>query len=54
MSQRVCDVCGKQKDVSGGATCEKGHFVCHSCKTHKGLIVDSKRTKCPICDKPIR
>ena len=31
MPKRVCDVCGKNKDVSGGKICEKGHFVCSSC-----------------------
>src|SRR4051812_29329998 len=31
MSQRVCDECGKTKEVSGGKTCENGHFVCKDC-----------------------
>ena len=51
MATRVCDVCGKKKDLSGGKTCEKGHFVCSSCKN---LGMFSVRTKCPICDKPLR
>lgn len=32
MEQRVCDCCGKKKDVSGGKTCERGHFICSVCR----------------------
>ncbi len=46
MATRVCDVCGKKKEVSGGKTCENGHFLCSSCA--------SKRNQCPICKKPLR
>lgn len=28
MPKRRCDACGKEKDVSGGKTCENGHFIC--------------------------
>ncbi len=31
MASRVCDKCGKTKDISGGKTCSKGHFICRSC-----------------------
>jgi hypothetical protein len=33
MSQRkrICDNCGKEKDVEGGRTCENGHFICKDC-----------------------
>lgn len=52
--QRVCDGCGQKKDVSGGATCSNGHFFCSSCKSVKGIFVDSKRTSCPVCKSPLR
>lgn len=42
---RVCSACGKDKDVSGGKICEKGHFVCKSCAYD--------RRYCPICDKKL-
>ena len=42
---RVCSSCGKDKDVSGGKICEKGHFVCKSCAYD--------RRYCPICDKKL-
>lgn len=45
MPKRICDVCGKNKDVEGGKTCEKGHFVCRA---------DSGRTKCPICKTKLK
>jgi len=51
MATRICDTCGKKKDLSGGKTCEKGHFVCSSCKR---LGSFSHRTQCPICKKPLR
>lgn len=54
MAKRVCDVCGKEKDVSGGVTCSTGHFMCSSCKYAKGFLLDSKRTQCPICKKSLR
>jgi len=53
--KRTCDACGKEKDVSGGKTCEKGHFICSSCKTVDGFMsACNPRTKCPVCDKPLR
>lgn len=52
MAERICDACGKKKSVGGGATCERGHFVCSSCKD-LGFFGGS-RTQCPICKKPLR
>ncbi len=46
MGSRVCDNCGKTKDVSGGKTCSKGHFVCHSCA--------SGHIHCPLCGHTLR
>jgi len=46
MADRVCDSCGKKKSVSGGKTCEKGHFACSSC--------GSGRETCPVCKKRLR
>jgi len=52
MAERICDCCGKKRNVSGGKTCEKGHFICQSCVV--GGIFDARRTQCPICKKPLR
>lgn len=52
MAERICDACGKKKPVSGGATCERGHFVCVACKD-LGFLGGS-RTQCPLCKKPLR
>ncbi len=46
MGSRVCDNCGKTKDVSGGKTCSKGHFICHSCA--------SNHVHCPLCGHTLR
>lgn len=54
MPERVCDVCGKKKSVSDAITCEKGHFICSSCKRVGGLFSSGTRSKCPICGKPAR
>ena len=56
MSKRICDKCGKEKEVSGGKTCENGHFVCKDCAwagTFSGLLGNSQST-CPLCKKPLR
>jgi hypothetical protein len=53
MPKRICDVCGKEKDVSGGKTCEKGHFVCKG-DIYTGLVFISEKTLCPICRKSLR
>jgi len=46
MGSRVCDDCGKIKDVLGGKTCSKGHFICHSCA--------SGHVHCPLCGHTLR
>ena len=46
MGSRVCDNCGKTKDVSGGYSCSKGHFICHSC--------GSSHVHCPLCGHTLR
>lgn len=53
--KRTCDSCGKEKDIKGGKTCEKGHFICSSenCKGRDGFL-SSERSKCPICSKPLK
>ncbi len=52
MPKRICDVCGKEKEVSWGKTCEKGHFVCASCADFGFLA--GKRTQCPICKTTLK
>jgi transposase-like protein len=52
MSKRMCDRCGKEKNVSGGKTCEKEHFVCYDCRDI-GLL-DSGRVECPICKTKLK
>jgi hypothetical protein len=51
MSERVCDSCGKKKDVAGGKTCESGHFICKGCVWSSFW---SAKTSCPLCQKPLR
>jgi hypothetical protein len=46
MASRTCDNCGKSKDTAGGKSCEKGHFVCHSCA--------SRHVHCPLCRHTLR
>lgn len=45
MTKRVCAGCGKEKEVSGGNVCEKGHFICSSCA--------SGRSTCPLDQKKL-
>jgi endogenous inhibitor of DNA gyrase (YacG/DUF329 family) len=52
--KRTCDACGKEKELSNGKTCEKGHFICSNCKKIDGFLSTSTRTKCPICGKPLK
>lgn len=54
MATRICDVCGKKKDLSGGKTCEKSHFVCSGCKSAGPWSLAYDKTQCPICKKPLR
>jgi len=53
MAKRICDVCGLNKDVEGGKTCEKGHFICKGC-VYSGVIFISEKAHCPIDRKPLR
>ena len=46
MGHRVCDNCGHDKDTSGGKSCSKGHFICHSCA--------SRHEHCPLCGHSLR
>ena len=53
--KRHCDACGKEKELQGGKTCEKGHFICKSCvTTHYGVFGNDTRSKCPVCSKPLK
>lgn len=45
-ASRVCDNCGHDKDVSGGKTCDKGHFLCHDCA--------SRHVHCTVCSHRLR
>lgn len=47
MAERICDACGKKRQVSGAKVCEKGHFICSVC--HGGW-----RETCPLCKKKIQ
>jgi hypothetical protein len=48
MAQRSCDVCGKQKDLEGGKTCENGHFVCKQCINKSAGIFSKPLDRCPL------
>ena len=52
MAKRICDPCGKNKDVSGGKTCDKGHIVCRSC-LGKGAF-SSGRSIYPTCKTKLK
>ena len=54
MSTRICDKCGKPKEVSGGKTCEKGHFICKSCVSETIGVFSGAREICPLCHKKLR
>jgi rubrerythrin len=53
MAQRICSVCGKKKEISGGKICEKDHFVCMD-DVYSGVIFIDEKKSCPICGKPLR
>jgi hypothetical protein len=53
MSQRTCDACGKERDVSGGKTCAKAHFICRDC-VYSGIVIISEKAYCPLCKKPLK
>lgn len=50
MAKRVCDKCGKNKDLDGGKTCEKGHFFCLGCQRAFGGV----GSKCLLCKTPLK
>jgi hypothetical protein len=56
--KRICDSCGKEKEVRGGKTCEQGHFICKTCVSQRigifdALVLGSKPT-CPLDGKSLR
>jgi len=54
MSTRICDKCGKSKDISGGKTCENGHFICKSCVWETSGFLSGPRESCPLCHKKLK
>lgn len=56
MSQRVCDKDGKLRDLKGGKTCEKGHFICKACVWSQAGFFSGPMKYCPICTttRPLR
>jgi len=56
MPRRMCDSCGKERDVSGGRTCENGHFICKECVYPSGFsaLISGPRNQCPLCKKYLR
>lgn len=54
MAERVCDCCGRKRQVSGGRVCEKGHFVCVCCVSETIGILSGARTQCPLCKRRLR
>ncbi len=52
MAKRICDACGKSKDLGGGKTCVNGHFICYSCRDIG--VFSSGRTTCPRCKKKLK
>lgn len=54
MAKRICDVSGKERDVSGEKVCSNGHFVCKDCVYSGGGLFASARKTCPLCGTPLR
>ena len=55
MPKRICDACGREKDVQGGKICENGHFICKDCVwSAPGLLGPGERKTCPLCGKHLR
>jgi len=52
MAKRTCDACGKNKELQGGKTCDKGHFICRSC-LNLGVFSFGRST-CPICKTKLK
>ena len=53
MATRTCAKCNREKDMSGGKICEKGHFFCKDC-VYSGVIIISERKYCPIDKTPLK
>ena len=55
MAERACDGCGKKKDLKGGKTCDRSHFLCKEC-VYKGTSFFNTVEKkyCPLCEHPLR
>ncbi len=51
MAERICDHCGNKRSVSGGKTCDSGHFVCSSCIYKSIGVFSSGMKECPLCKK---
>jgi hypothetical protein len=45
IGSRICDICGKEKELFRGKTCENGHFSCRVC---------GARTSCRLCGKKLK
>jgi len=54
MGSRTCDNCGNSKEVSGGKTCESGHFICHNCVTKDVGVFGSALKHCPLCKRSLK
>ena len=56
MPKRICDACGKEKDVKGGKVCPNGHFICKDCVWSGPLpgLLSGPRKICPLCEKALR
>lgn len=56
MPKRICDACGKERDVRGGKVCSNGHFICADCVYGSGVLQQlfgPTRTSCPLCNKAL-
>ena len=53
--KRICDSCGKEKDIMGGKTCQEGHFICKTCVSLSVRVVDAlifgSKPTCPLDGK---
>jgi hypothetical protein len=54
--RRICDACGKKKNVRGGKTCASAHFICKDCawKSRGLFFAPVERRSCPLCEKPLK
>ncbi len=55
MAHRNCAECGKDKELTGGKVCEKGHFICKHCVNKDSDFLFSRpKSKCPICSTRLK